>query len=91
MGRTVRALGADGPWAFKFYFISEVFGKVFEESRFRADSPQVYGGRSEINLKTDKTMRSSGGPGGRSAAYPRTVRGVLADSLPSPTGTSNSS
>jgi hypothetical protein len=29
VGRATRALGVDGPWAFKVYFISEVFGKVF--------------------------------------------------------------
>jgi hypothetical protein len=29
VGRTVRALGADGPRAFEIYFISEFFGKVF--------------------------------------------------------------
>jgi hypothetical protein len=75
MGRTVWALGADGPRALEFYLISELFGKVFEKNLFRGDSPRVFGGRSEINLESDRSMRSLGRPSGRSAAYPRTAQG----------------
>jgi hypothetical protein len=32
VGRTVRALGADGPRVFEIYLIYEVFGKVFREN-----------------------------------------------------------
>jgi hypothetical protein len=84
VGRTVRALGADGPWALEFYLISEVLGKSFRENFFRAESPWVFGGWFEINLESDRTVRSSGGPGRRSATYPRTVRKALADSLQGP-------
>jgi hypothetical protein len=31
VGRTIRALGADGPRAFEVYLIFKVFGKVFQE------------------------------------------------------------
>jgi hypothetical protein len=40
---------------------------------------RVYGGRSEINPETERTVRSSGGPGGRSATIPRTVYEALED------------
>jgi hypothetical protein len=43
-----------------------------------------------LTSKLDRTVCSSGGPGGRSAACPRTVRRVLGDSPPGPTGTSDS-
>jgi hypothetical protein len=35
--RTVRALGADGPWVVDFYLIPEFLAKDFEKMRFRAD------------------------------------------------------
>jgi hypothetical protein len=86
MGCTVRALGADGLRAFEVYLISEVFGKVFREIFFRADSLRVQGGWSEINLETYRTVRSSGRPGERPAACPRTVGEALANSLRGPGG-----
>jgi hypothetical protein len=56
--------------------------KFFEKIRFRADSPRVYAGRSVIDLETRQNGVRSGGQGGQSAAFPRTVRGPLADSPP---------
>jgi hypothetical protein len=44
--RTVRALGADGPWVVDFYLIPEFLAKGFEKMRFRADGPRGPGGRS---------------------------------------------
>jgi hypothetical protein len=88
VGRTARALGADGPRALEFYLIYEVFGKSSRENFFRADSPRVFGGWSEINLESDRTVHSSGGPGRRSTTYSRTVRKALADSLQGPGGQS---
>jgi hypothetical protein len=53
--------------------------KFFEKNLLWADSSRVYGGRSEINIETDRTVHSSGGPGERFAAYPRMVREALAE------------
>jgi hypothetical protein len=46
--------------------------------------------QTEINLEIDRTVRSSGGPGGQSAAYRRTVREALEDNPSGPTGISDS-
>jgi hypothetical protein len=91
VGQTVRALGADGLRAFEVYLISEVFSKVFREK-------SLSGGKSEINLEHTIwcAARVDGVDGprssrGRSARLWRTIRGVLADSPPEPTGTSDNS
>jgi hypothetical protein len=52
VGRTVRALGADGPRNFDIYLISEIFAKVFKKMRFQADSPRTPGGQSVIFNRT---------------------------------------
>jgi hypothetical protein len=64
VGRTVRALGADGPWAFEFYLICEVFGKVLRE--------KITSGRTVRGLPAYGPRR----PGGRSAGSWRKVRPV---------------
>jgi hypothetical protein len=58
--------------------------------RFQADSPRALCGLSVILLKTKQNGVRLGGPGGRSAACPRTVRAAQADSPPGPTAISAS-
>jgi hypothetical protein len=83
LGRTVRGL-------LRFIDYLRFLPKFFEKNPFRADSPRVFGGRSENILESNRKVRSSGGSGGQSAAYRRTVSGALADSPPGPTGDSDS-
>jgi hypothetical protein len=86
-----------GPWGgwsvglWSLFNIWSFWQSFLRKHLFRADNPWVQGRRSEINLETYITVRSSGGPGERSAACPRTVRGVLVDSPLGPTGISDSS
>jgi hypothetical protein len=62
------------------------FGQKFSRKiRFQADSPRALCGWSVILFRSKQNNTQLGGPGGRSAAYPRTVRGVLADGPPGPT------
>jgi hypothetical protein len=69
LGRTVCGL-------LRFIDYMRFLKKFFEKNLFRTNSPWVFGGRSEINLESYRTVRSSSGPGRRSAAYRRMVRGV---------------
>jgi hypothetical protein len=65
--------------------------KFFEKNLFWVDSLRVLRGQYEINLESYKMVRSSGGPGGRSATYPRTVREAPEDSPRGPSGRSTGS
>jgi hypothetical protein len=97
-GQTVRALGADGPRVFDIYLISEVFGKGFRENSLPVGQSAgfrrtvCYLLRNQTELCAARVDRADGPrPTRRQSAGPRrTVREVLADSLPSPTGTSDS-
>jgi hypothetical protein len=64
--------------------------KFFENIPFGVDSPRAFSERFEINLDSNRKVRSSGGPGGWSTGHRRMVRGFLADSPPMPTGNSDS-
>jgi hypothetical protein len=64
--------------------------KVFEKNSLPSVSLRVLGGRSVIYLETKQNGVQLNGPGGRSAACPRTVRGGEAESPPGLTGTSDS-
>jgi hypothetical protein len=82
---TVQALGADGPWVIDFYLIPEFLGKSFRENALP----------SELSADPRRTVRYSlqnrvllRGPGGRSAACPRTVRVAQADGPRGPGGRS---
>jgi hypothetical protein len=55
--RTVRVLGADGPWVVGFYLIPEFLAKVFKKMRFRADGPRGPGGRSAGTRRTVREDR----------------------------------
>jgi hypothetical protein len=55
--------------------------KFFEKNLFRVNCPQVFGGRSKINLESYRIVRSSGGPGRRPAGPWRTVRGAQRETL----------
>jgi hypothetical protein len=77
VGRIVRALGADGLRVFDIYLVSEIFGKSFRENA-------LPGGRSVILFRTEQNRVQLGGPGGRSTAWPRTVRGAQADGARGP-------
>jgi hypothetical protein len=82
VGRTVRALGVDGPRAFEVYFKSEVFGKDFRE---KIASGQTVRGSTVNSPKltlihtercTTRELRADcpRGPGRRSARSWRTIR-----------------
>jgi hypothetical protein len=97
VGRTVRALGADGPLVFDIYLISKAFGKRFREkyaSRRTIRGP--YADSPLFSSKPNRTVCSSvdraNGPQparGQSAGPKRTVHEVLADSPFGPTATSD--
>jgi hypothetical protein len=53
VGRTVRALGADGPQVFDIILYLRFLAKVFEKMRFQADSPRASCGRSVILFRTE--------------------------------------
>jgi hypothetical protein len=78
------ALGEYGPRAFEVNLYLRFLAKFFEKNLFRVDSPRLHGGQSEINLETYRMVRSSGGSGGRSVTFPRTVCAALADSSRGP-------
>jgi hypothetical protein len=86
VGRTVRALGADGPRDFDIYLISEIFAKVSKKMRFQADSPQTPGGQSIILNRTGCILvdRADGRrpARGQSAGPRRTVRPTQRSVLP---------
>jgi hypothetical protein len=88
VGRTVWAPGADGPRAVEIYLISKVFGNVFRENRFRADSLRIYGGQSVINLETRQNGVQLGWTRQTVRGLPVDVRGAQADSPRSPGGQS---
>jgi hypothetical protein len=56
--------------------------------RFQADSPRASCRRYVILFRTEQNRVQLGGPGGRSATCPRTVRGAQADSPRGPSGRS---
>jgi hypothetical protein len=74
--RTVRALGADGTRVVDFYLIHEFLGKSFQEN-------PLPGGLSADPRRTVcyslQNRVQPGGPGGRSADCPRTVRRAQAN------------
>jgi hypothetical protein len=81
LGRTVRGF-------LIFILYLRFLAKVFEKMRFQADSPQASCGRSVILFRTEQNKVQLGGPGGRSVACPRTVRGAQADGPQGPGGRS---
>jgi hypothetical protein len=96
--RIVRAPGAEGPRVFDTYLISEIFDKSFREnyaSRRTVREPYVDG--PLFTSKPNRTACSSVDRAdglrparGQSVGPTRTVRGVLADSLPGSTATPDS-
>jgi hypothetical protein len=73
VGRTVRALGADGSRAFEVYLKSEVFGKVFREKitsgrrGSTADSLKLTSNHTERCAAREVQADGPRGPGGRPA------------------------
>jgi hypothetical protein len=89
VGRTVRAPGADGPRVIEIYLISKVISNVF--SRKIASGRTVRGSMADnplLTSKLERTVCSSGGSRGQSAACLRTVHGAQADSPRGPGGQS---
>jgi hypothetical protein len=77
VGRTVRALGADGPRVFDIYLISEVFGKSFRENA-------LPGGQSACPMWTVRYSPRNLTAQGATRWTARTVRVLLADSPQGP-------